>query len=418
MPRTTIKKMTLTTAIVSLACGAVFAHQIGLAESPQAIAPYDAVDVPEALEIIFSNLGPRDNPYNTGPANVLFVAGKSSTTDAEQWQAVRFSPKVDVQATVLTAAVGYVSGTKLVNLGLYDNNDILNTVGTLLPGGQGSTTEIPDVDACCQLARVTLADGGVTLFAGELYWLVVSPDNVNGSTFTGRWHLSNLASSAGMAPPLPWQNLPGQWPAAEIRGTTLQTAEPGRAPPSSGHFFSETNTSAANAIIFANLDRISTAGLYNVFAGSVVAGKDSTSQPEVWRALPFTPRRDMHAKTLAAAIGYIFGTKKINLGLYSDSAGTVGTPLPDGQGSTTDIPDSGVCCELAKVRLPGAGVALQAGVQYWLVASPDNEIAPDFTGLWQHSNLALRAYKQPEFFIGWTSVSGDWPAAEIRGTNP
>jgi hypothetical protein len=63
-------------------------------------------------------------------------------------------------------------------------------------------------------------------------------------------------------------------------------------------------------------------------------------------------------------------------------------------------------------------VALQAGVQYWLVASPDNESAPDFFGQWQDSILAVRAYKQPEFFIGWTDVIGGWLAAEIRGTNP
>ena len=92
--------------------------------------------------------------------------------------------------------------------------------------------------------------------------------------------------------------------------------------------------------------------------------------------------------------------------------------MPGGQGSTTDIPESGVCCEMAKVKLPGAGVALQGQVQFWLVASPDNKIAPDFFGEWQHSILAVHAYNHPEFFTGWTSLSGDWLAAEIRGTNP
>jgi hypothetical protein len=407
--RTTIKETVLRTLLLSLACGAVFAQQIGSAESPQAIAPYE-VDAREALEVIFSNLGPsRDDLYSTN-SQAFLVEGNSVSTLTETWQAVRFTPKVDVQARVLAAAIGYVSGTRLVNLGIYTNNDITHSVGDPLPGGQGSITQIPDFGECCQLAKVTLDGQGVTLTAGTLYWLVASPDNVNAPTFEGRWHLSNFALSAGMAPPLPWQNLVGQWPAAEIRGTRLQTAKPDQAAklpelPSSG------------TTIFTNLDRAG-AILYLYGTGFVVAGRDSTSQPEVWGALPFRPRVDVHAKTLAAAIGYEAGTRLVNLGIYSDSGGTVGTPLPGAQGSTTDIPDSGVCCELTKVRLPGPGIALQAGVQYWLVASPDNENAPDFTGLWQHSNLAVRAYKEPEFFTPWTSLSGWWSAAEIRGTNP
>lgn len=66
----------------------------------------------------------------------------------------------------------------------------------------------------------------------------------------------------------------------------------------------------------------------------------------------------------------------------------------------------------------GAGVALKAGSQYWLVASPDNVNAPTFYGHWQHSSVALDAYQEPEHFINWTSFSGFLLAAEIRGTLP
>lgn len=399
---------------------AIFPRAVALAQEIAGAneSAYNDLSAPEApLDIIFSNLGPRSDPYNTGPASVLPVAGKNSSTDTEQWQAVRFSPKVDVQAKVLLAALGWVSGERLIKIGLYDNNEISNTVGTLLPGGEGSTADIPEVDECCQLARVTLGGEGVTLFAGEIYWLVLSPDNVNGPTFTGRWHLSNLAMSAGMAPPLPWGIQPGQWPAAEIRGTRLQTAEPNQAAKSPEVLSSEAMAPAAKITIFSNLDRTGSV-LYLYGTGSVLAGDSASSSEEVWRALPFTPRRAVRAKTLAAAVGWTAGTKKVNLGLYSDSGGTVGAPLPGGQGSTTDIPTTGICCELTKVGLPGAGIDLAAGVQVWLVASPDNENAPDFFGEWQHSVLAVRAYRQPEFFIGWTSVSGGWPAAEIRGTSP
>jgi hypothetical protein len=417
------------TFLLLLAATPVVTPEVAKAQAPNVVVACDDVnapgamavavhpaDAPEALEVIFSNLGPRDDPYNT-EGQWVAVAGKSSSTDTEQWQAVRFSPKVDVQAKVLSVALQHASGTNLAQIGLYDNDDILNTVGTLLPGGQGSTSDIPEFDDCCKLAKVTLDGAGVTLFAGELYWLVVSPDNTSGASFTGRWRLSNLALSSALAPPLPWLNHAGQWPAAEIRGARLETAEPEQPSNNAELSFSPGNAPAANVTIFTNLDR--TGGILYLYGiGSVVTESEAPSGQEVQRALPFTPSRDVHAKTLAAAIGWTSGTKKINLGIYSDSAGTVGTLLPGGQSSTTDIPTTGICCELAKVKLPGAGVALAAGVQYWLVASPDEEQAPDFEGEWQHSNLAVRAYKQPEFFIGRTDVSGEWLAAEIRGTNP
>ena len=404
-------------AVVFLAGTVVFAQQSAPADSAAAIDSYDAGEAADTLQVIFSNLGPsRDDLYNLNSAGAFFVAGKDASVHTEEWEAVRFSPKVDVQAKVLAAAVSYVSGEKLVRIGLYDNNDILNTVGDPLPGGEGSTTDMPDFGDCCHLAKVTLPEP-ITLNQGVSYWLVVSPDNTNAPSFQGRWYLSNFAATAGMAPPLPWQNLAGQWPAAEVRGTTLQTTEPGKAANLPELPSSEANATAANVTIFTNLDRTGSQ-LYIPGIGSTIAGDNSSSSVEVWRALPFTPKRDVHAKMLAAAIGWTSGTKKINLGIYSDSGGTVGTPIAGGQGSTTDIPNTGVCCELAKVRLPGTGVALIGGIQYWLVASPDNVNAPDFTGVWQDSNLALRAYQQPEFFIGWTDVSGGWLAAEIRGTNP
>lgn len=409
--------MALTTAMVSLACGAVLVQEIGLAESAQPIAPYEEVDATDAPDVVFSNLDiSRDDLYNTNSVAAFFVAGKSASTHTEQWQAIRFIPKVDVQAKVLAAAIGYTSGTMLVKLGIYSNDEISNSVGTLLPGGEGSTSEIPDVGECCKLAKVTLAGEGVLLTAGTQYWLVASPDNVKAPTFQGRWHLSNLAISAGMAPPLPWGNFPGGWPAAEIRGTNLQAPEAGRAATSLELPSSPIRAPAAKITIFTNLGP-TFANRYNYFVGSAIAGSDVPAG-ELWQALPFTPGADVRVKTLTAAIGYLLGTRLVNLGIYNDNAGTVGTPLPGGQGSTTEIPDSGDCCELAKVKLPGAGVALIAGVQYWLVASPDNVNAPDFAGQWQHSNLALRAYKEPENFVSWNNVSGVWLAAEIRGTNP
>jgi hypothetical protein len=177
---------------------------------------------------------------------------------------------------------------------------------------------------------------------------------------------------------------------------------------------SEMTGPAANVTIFTNLGPTSD-NRYDMFGSVYVAGKNARDSDELWLALPFIPRANVHAKTLAAAITYVSGTKLINLGIWSDSDGVPGSPLPGGQGSTTEIADAG---ELTQVTLPDPGLALQKGVQVWLVASPDNHQAPDFEGLWHVSNLAVSAYEQPENFISWTSFSAVWLAARIEGTSP
>src|SRR5207253_9209665 len=106
------------------------------------------------------------------------IAGKSAP-DTEIWSAIAFTPKVDASAKVLLAAVGYDSGTKRVKLGIYSNDDVTGSVGTLLPGGEGSTAQMPDAGDCCQLARITLAGAGVALAGGTTYWLVGSTDDVS-----------------------------------------------------------------------------------------------------------------------------------------------------------------------------------------------------------------------------------------------
>jgi hypothetical protein len=110
------------------------------------------------------------------------------------------------------------------------------------------------------------------------------------------------------------------------------------------------------------------------------------------------------ATTLAAAVGYKSGAQLVNIGIYSDAAGTVGTLLPGGQSGTADIPNN--------------GVALAAGVQYWLVASPDNLNGPDFYGSWHFSTTAFPSYEEPGHFLSWSPYPSGLFAAEIRGTSP
>ena len=409
MPRTISRKLV---AVVALFCAGVVIAQTNHADRWSRIASSGADwrDA-SARDVIFSNLDRRsDDRFN--PDGGALIAGKQTIYD-EIETAVRFIPKVNANAKVLSAAVGYLSGTKEIILGIYSDNG-LGTVGEPLPGGQGNTSEIPDAGECCELPTVVLPGAGVALTAGTPYWLVVSADNVNAPSFAGLWRLSTLATNALLSPPASWKIYDGSWVAAEIRGTNLDKSlqRTKEALPSP-----ELDLLGGNQRIFANLDPNSTQA-YDQFNGLTVRGNSVPFETEAWLAVPFTARVDSHAKTLAAAIGYVSGTKKVNLGIYNDDAGSVGTVLPNGQGSTTEIPDDQVCCDLARVTLRGTGAALTAGTKYWLVASPDDTAAPDFQGTWHFSMLAVDAYTEPAFFINWTSFSGEWLGAIVRGTIP
>ena len=388
--------------------GTLSAQKIVQIESPNLAMPDNEAGSAPTDKVIFSNLGPTvADEYNAESFAAIPVVGKNVIGLTEAWVAVNFIPKRDVQARVLLAAITYVSGTKLVNLGLYSDND--GEVGDPIPGGQGSTTQIPNNGACCQLTKVTLPGSGITLTGGTRYWLVASPDNVNGPTFSGSWQVSNEGTSAqGAPPPGQWVTGPGLWPAAEVRGTPIAGSAQFREADFDG-------TGANRITIFNNLGSIQTERFYPML-GPFMAGKSAVDGTEGWLALPFIPKVNCHAKTLAAAIGYFSGDMKVNLGIYSDNDGTVGTVLPNGQASTTNIPAYPECCDLTEVVLPGAGAALTAKTTYWLVASTDDVNAPSFEGFWRETTVYSN-YQEPKFF-SWTFLASNWLAAEIRGTDP
>ncbi|HEY1583755.1 MAG TPA: hypothetical protein VGF73_11720, partial [Chthoniobacterales bacterium] len=85
------------------------------------VVSYDEVTSAQAPDIIFSNLdltpGDRYNVEAPFP-----IAGKDALAQTEASSAILFVPKVDVRAKELFAALAYISGTKLVDLGIYSNN--------------------------------------------------------------------------------------------------------------------------------------------------------------------------------------------------------------------------------------------------------------------------------------------------------
>jgi hypothetical protein len=135
----------LATFLAGFACGALFAQEnASLDARSKTVLRRDGTSAaPNAGSIIFSNLD-SDGSYNIDTFAAKPVAGRQAGGgQTERWNALWFIPKVDVQVTTLSAAIGYISGTKLVNLALYDNDDILNIPRDPLPGGGGSTRNIP-----------------------------------------------------------------------------------------------------------------------------------------------------------------------------------------------------------------------------------------------------------------------------------
>ncbi|HZP62129.1 MAG TPA: choice-of-anchor R domain-containing protein [Terriglobales bacterium] len=171
--------------------------------------------------------------------------------------------------------------------------------------------------------------------------------------------------------------------------------------------------SNATATIFSNLGP-NNSDLYNdAVGGYYVTGPNAIDNPvDQWIGIPFTPKANSHATQLQAALGYISGTKRAVLALYTDNGGTAGTLIV--QAETSAIPANGTCCQLAQVAI--TPTALTAGTQYWLVASSDDNRAPDFEAAWQPSNSANIAGDVGQ--AGWFTFSGLVPAGAVKGTIP
>ena len=118
--KTALLKKICLTMLPLLIGGMLWGQRVVKVDSPNLAVSDEATEAELAQGIIFSNLGPTaTNKYDSRVFAKLAVAGKSVIGVPETWVAINFIPKRDVQARVLLAAITYVSGTKLVNLGLY-----------------------------------------------------------------------------------------------------------------------------------------------------------------------------------------------------------------------------------------------------------------------------------------------------------
>lgn len=171
--------------------------------------------------------------------------------------------------------------------------------------------------------------------------------------------------------------------------------------------------STALKTIFTNFGPTKTNFYNSHTGGDLVAGPTNAGgYSEQWIGIPFAPKQNAHVTQLQAALGYVSGTSLVNLGLYSDASGVVGTLLA--QGSSTSIPIDGTCCQVVTVTIPSTAVV--AGTQYWIVATSDDVNAPNLFAIWQPSNSANYGFNDAQG--GWSASSTIWPAGAAAGTIP
>lgn len=169
---------------------------------------------------------------------------------------------------------------------------------------------------------------------------------------------------------------------------------------------------ATEKVIFSNIGPTSS-NAYNDTTGYYILGpNNSVGLSEQAIGVPFIPKGSAHVTNLYVAVGSISGTNLINVGLYSDSGGTVGSVLASAQSST--IPLFGACCQIVGVSIPSTAVT--GGTQYWIVVSSDDTNAPDFTGVFEASNSGNIAGDVG--LAGWFSFTTNTPAAAAKGTVP
>jgi hypothetical protein len=188
--------------VATATCGTLMAQggrtvqgsgKIVLMPHSSVVIPYRDDDSPDASVVFAKNLGPAGNTYATD--NGWLVTGPSDVTfGGPDSLGVKFTPSVSGHATKLSAAIGYIEGTKKVRLGIYSESTTTpGAVGTLIL--DASTTAIPNFGVCCTLTKVTLPAPGAALIAGTHYFLVATSD-ASATDFGGAWAFVPPAGSA------------------------------------------------------------------------------------------------------------------------------------------------------------------------------------------------------------------------------
>jgi hypothetical protein len=146
----------------------------------------------------------------------FIVSGTKSEFAAQSWIAAPFMPKANLTVSKIVLGLGHVSGKNTVVV-------TLNSDSGGLPGSELASTAIShlaDFPGCCLVAQ---AKGqGVSVSAGQQYWVVVKTNSSNSDTWAGWFfndteqvNLTNVAVNSGSG----WEPLPSLGaPAFEVLG--------------------------------------------------------------------------------------------------------------------------------------------------------------------------------------------------------
>ena len=195
--------------VLTLASGILWAEGPKVAHTKGAPAT-KRWNPPAGHAVIWTNLGPSfTDLYND--ASGYYVLGPSNSVGlGEQWIALPFTPSSNASATELVAAVGIISGTSLVDVGLY--SDAGGVPGTLIAGGH--STKIPVFGTCCGVVEVTIPS--TALAKGTQYWIAATTDDTNGPDFTGAFNSSNSSTIAYDPSQEGWFTFSGNVPGVAI----------------------------------------------------------------------------------------------------------------------------------------------------------------------------------------------------------
>jgi|SRR6185437_6727617 len=109
----------------------------------------------------------------------FIISGPDSQVGAQSWIGAPFTPNTDSTVTKIVLGLGHVSGKNSVDV-------TLNADSGGLPGSElaaTTLTNLPDFPGCCAVMQAKF--NGVSVSAGQQYWVIVKTDRKSSNTWAG-----------------------------------------------------------------------------------------------------------------------------------------------------------------------------------------------------------------------------------------
>jgi hypothetical protein len=133
--------------------------------------------------------------------------------------------------------------------------------------------------------------------------------------------------------------------------------------------------------------------------------------------MPFTPKASATAKEVLIALGYLGGgTNDGMISLNVDASGVPGEALMTWR--VGHFQQEGNCCQVVALR-DQAGIPLQAGTQYWIVAGtgPHSRASYEWNFVWNDAQGKV-AFLNGNTHDQWLPYHDNVAAFGVYGTTP